>query len=243
MPAGVIRVQGAFASHQAVRLIVRRRKRADREEEPADLTLSRSSMDGDWATPPRSAAGHVDRGDQLAPFAPVPPVAGPSKLRNTTIVTTEAEAANVEETDSANLTATPPTPAIEPILSLSSSIASLDPLSRSGPNSPAIHAIAERLLISTLGEPTASAGQTSSDSTQQVQLASASEDDQWEEVEIGKGLAQYNSVEIDRLKGMKRCVFSPGSDLPADLSRSSHIEKVLGYCESEHVVDSILIWQ
>jgi glutamate 5-kinase len=28
--------------------------------------------------------------------------------------------------------------------------------------------------------------------------------DEWEEVDIGKGLAQYNSVEIDRLKGMRR---------------------------------------
>ena len=28
----------------------------------------------------------------------------------------------------------------------------------------------------------------------------------WEEVEVGKGLAQYNSVEIDRIKGMKRSV-------------------------------------
>jgi glutamate 5-kinase len=29
-------------------------------------------------------------------------------------------------------------------------------------------------------------------------------DDEWEEVEIGKGLSHYNSVEIDRIKGMKR---------------------------------------
>jgi glutamate 5-kinase len=28
--------------------------------------------------------------------------------------------------------------------------------------------------------------------------------DEWEEVEIGKGLSHYNSVEIDRIKGMKR---------------------------------------
>jgi glutamate 5-kinase len=30
------------------------------------------------------------------------------------------------------------------------------------------------------------------------------ETDEWEELEVGKGLAQYNSVEIDRIKGMKR---------------------------------------
>jgi glutamate 5-kinase len=31
-------------------------------------------------------------------------------------------------------------------------------------------------------------------------------DDEWEEVEIGKGLSHYNSVEMERIKGMKRYV-------------------------------------
>jgi len=31
-----------------------------------------------------------------------------------------------------------------------------------------------------------------------------SDEVEWEETEIGKGLAHYNSVEIDRIKGMKR---------------------------------------
>jgi glutamate 5-kinase len=52
-------------------------------------------------------------------------------------------------------------------MSMSSSIVSLDPLSRSSPKL---------------------------------------EEEGWEEVEVGKGLAQYNSVEIDRIKGMKRSV-------------------------------------
>jgi len=34
--------------------------------------------------------------------------------------------------------------------------------------------------------------------------AAGPEDDEWEEVEVGKGLAHYNSVEIDRIKGLKR---------------------------------------
>lgn len=29
-------------------------------------------------------------------------------------------------------------------------------------------------------------------------------EDEWEEIEVGKGLAQYNSSEIERVKGMKR---------------------------------------
>lgn len=42
-------------------------------------------------------------------------------------------------------------------------------------------------------------------------------------VEIGRGLANYNWQEMDRIKGLK----------------SSEIEHVLGYIDSEHVVDSI----
>lgn len=42
--------------------------------------------------------------------------------------------------------------------------------------------------------------------------------------EFGRGLTNYNSVEIDRVKGL----------------RSSDIEKVLGYYEAEHVVESVV---
>ncbi|KAL7007058.1 Glutamate 5-kinase [Cystobasidiomycetes sp. EMM_F5] len=46
---------------------------------------------------------------------------------------------------------------------------------------------------------------------------------QWEEVEFGRGLANYNSLEIDRIKGHK----------------SSEIESILGYIDAEHCVESI----
>jgi glutamate 5-kinase len=36
------------------------------------------------------------------------------------------------------------------------------------------------------------------------------EQEAWEEVAIGKGLALYNSVEIDRLRGVKRSVSAVG---------------------------------
>ncbi|SCZ97660.1 BZ3500_MvSof-1268-A1-R1_Chr4-3g07345 [Microbotryum saponariae] len=45
-----------------------------------------------------------------------------------------------------------------------------------------------------------------------------------EVVEFGRGLTNYNSAEIDRVKGL----------------RSSDIEKILGYSEAEHVVESIV---
>lgn len=43
-------------------------------------------------------------------------------------------------------------------------------------------------------------------------------------VEVGRGLTNYNSSEIDRIKGC----------------RSSDIERMLGYIESDHVVESIV---
>ncbi|GAA6019627.1 hypothetical protein JCM11491_002831 [Sporobolomyces phaffii] len=51
------------------------------------------------------------------------------------------------------------------------------------------------------------------------------EEDAVEDVfEFGRGLSNYNSVEIDRVKGLK----------------SSDIEKVLGYHEAEHVVEHVV---
>ncbi|KAM0753748.1 glutamate 5-kinase [Meredithblackwellia eburnea MCA 4105] len=48
--------------------------------------------------------------------------------------------------------------------------------------------------------------------------------EEWDVLEFGRGLTNYNSVEIDRVKGL----------------RSSDIEKVLGYSEAEHVVESVI---
>ncbi|WVW82042.1 glutamate 5-kinase [Kwoniella bestiolae CBS 10118] len=192
LPAGVIKVQGPFASHQAVKLVVRRRKR-DNSSNKAGTTItnpvSRNSIDESMNSSP-TPASTSKLGENVYPSTLVSPA-----LKHLT-------------------NAQPDTPQIQPILSLSSSVASLDPLSKSSPSSPApaINAIAEKLNSVDL-------------QTRQSHRNGAEEDDMdgWEEVEIGKGLAQYNSVEIDRIKGIK----------------SAHIENVLGYSESEHVVDSI----
>ena len=64
-------------------------------------------------------------------------------------------------------------------------------------------------------------------------------------VEVGRGLANYNWQEMDRLKGLKRC--SPFSDLLGSRKQtdapthSSEIEATIGYLESEHVVEAITI--
>ena len=92
-------------------------------------------------------------------------------------------------------------------MSLSSSIASLDPLSKSVPASPAIHALTERLSSSTM-----ESGQQGVKVVHELAMARGdkvfgSDDGEWEEIEIGKGLAHYNSSEIDRIKGLKRLVW------------------------------------
>ncbi|GAA5874209.1 hypothetical protein JCM8547_007791 [Rhodosporidiobolus lusitaniae] len=50
------------------------------------------------------------------------------------------------------------------------------------------------------------------------------EDGKEEIIEFGRGLTNYNSMEIDRVKGL----------------RSNEIERVLGYYEAEHVVESVV---
>ncbi|KAL4065153.1 Aspartate/glutamate/uridylate kinase [Scleroderma citrinum] len=51
------------------------------------------------------------------------------------------------------------------------------------------------------------------------------ESDSWEVREVGRGLANYNSVQISRVKGLN----------------SSRIAQVLGYADTEHVVENITI--
>ncbi|OXG10268.1 glutamate 5-kinase [Cryptococcus neoformans Tu259-1] len=186
LPAGVVRVAGPFASHQAVRLVVRRRRHDD--------VAAFSSIDESTPGSPTPDLSQVPQPATLASPA----------LRHLTIGTTNPITI-MSDTNNTE----PDTPQLQPSMSLSSSIASLDPLSRSVPPSPAITALAERLGTTSL--------------TRIGRGVTEGESDEWEEVEVAKGLAQYNSVEIDRMKGRK----------------SSEIEKLIGYVESEHVVDSI----
>ncbi|ORY22700.1 Aspartate/glutamate/uridylate kinase [Naematelia encephala] len=215
LPAGVVRVEGLFASHQAVKLFVRRRRRSAFPQPPV---LDQHPS--------------IDESDTDSPSSPSSPMRLPAARlgRPSPLATTS-------NTSSPNLLAVQPgTPTIQPAMSLSSSIASLDPLSKSVPESPAVQA----LSAGTLGqwEVLRSLHETKMLGHDRVRRESAEKEklgfgedavkgeDEWEEVEIGKGLAQYNSVEIDRIKGLK----------------SSNIEQVLGYSESEHVVDSITFY-
>ncbi|KIY73896.1 glutamate 5-kinase [Cylindrobasidium torrendii FP15055 ss-10] len=108
------------------------------------------------------------------------------------------EAAGVHSTGSTR----PTTPSIVAASSVSSSVASLEPLSRSGSFNVLSEAVTDKLA-----EP---------------------EEPQFQEsevVEIGRGLAMYNSAELTRIKGLK----------------STYIPQVLGYADSEYVVENITI--
>ena len=178
LPAGVVRVEGVFASHQAVRLFVRRRRKMIKTQslQPG----SRSSADLDFSLPSGSSV----------PLAyPRPGNLADQKIAN----------------GSPGTATLPNTPSILPAMSMSSSIASLDPLSRSIPSSPFMKAISERLSTMTVdGNPT---GGDHPVGAMARKGEIGERDDGWEEWEVGKGLAQYNSVEIDRIKGMKRLVW------------------------------------
>lgn len=164
LPAGVIRVEGVFASHQAVRLIVRRKRRS-------------------------VLTSHVET-DSHPPSPKLNPNSSSTTGSTVSFLSLQAT------TSESSITTYPTTPSIQPALSLSSSIASLDPLNRSSnPASPGLqHQHATTMTTSGADLGVISEG---------VSVAL-----DWEEVEIGKGLAQYNSSEIDRVKGMKRCVRS-----------------------------------
>ncbi|WVQ93621.1 glutamate 5-kinase [Kwoniella sp. CBS 9459] len=237
LPAGVVRIEGPFASHQAVRLIVRRRKRTTsteggygtsrREETSHGLSSSRGSIDESIpSSPTPGSATDAPLHHPANAAASASTLASPA-LRHLTGITAIP---NVASSSSPSVGPQPDTPQIQPAMSLSSSIASLDPLSKSVPPSPAIHALSDRLSAVGINASSSAAlnqGQIQIQTQTQAQSGDAEtgdkDDEDWEEVEIGRGLAQYNSVEIDRIKGM----------------RSSHIETILGYVESEHVVDSI----
>ncbi|KAI8999118.1 glutamate 5-kinase [Trametes punicea] len=105
-------------------------------------------------------------------------------------------------------TTAPNTPEINPAASLSSSISTLDPLPT----------VSEELTPSTTLKP------LPEEDTVVIERGVDDTTD-WELEEVGRGLANYNSAQIDRVKGL----------------RSSYIPQLLGYADSEYVVENITI--
>lgn len=144
LPAGVVNVRGGFASGQAVRIAVRRRKIPDGEDGVS------SGQDVLHAT-------YVDGS----------PITQPS------------------------------TPTLMPAVSMSSSIASLEPLSRSGSIND--FTVTPSTSVNTPMETLGEIGISTPNETEE-------EEEGWNVVEVGRGLANYNWAEISRVKGLKRHV-------------------------------------
>ena len=69
-------------------------------------------------------------------------------------------------------------------------------------------------------------------------------DDEVNVVEIGRGLANYNSAQIDKVKGLNRCVAVTSSPPLGSLPSRTHsasISQLLGYADSEYVVENVTI--
>ncbi|KAG5642002.1 hypothetical protein DXG03_003804 [Asterophora parasitica] len=153
LAAGVVGVIGAFASGQAVRIVIRRQP---------DGTTSSGDAETDASVKAYASGLGITR---------------------------------------------PTTPTLHAASSLSSSVTSLEPLTRSSSSS----ALAESMS----------------------KLATFSEDDvvlverdaDADVVEVGRGLASYNSAQILRVKGLN----------------SSYLPQILGYADSEYVVENISV--
>ena len=146
-PVGVLAVKGAFASGQAVRILVRRRR-----------------------------DGSTDAHDTISPLS----------YSNSSPMTQ------------------PATPQLFPD-SLSSPVSFIEPLSRGGPGVSISEAVRRAGRAPSLTNLTESDGKENSATNHHPHPETElDEDDDWEHVEVGRGLASYNSADIQKIKGHKR---------------------------------------
>ncbi|KAG1749541.1 Aspartate/glutamate/uridylate kinase [Suillus lakei] len=122
------------------------------------------------------------------------------------------EAREVAQVPYSNVAATTPcTPVLEPGASVTASVISLVPLSRSESSS-------------SLADDMTSDSQTITDDEIPL-IEKMDECEVWDCVEVGRGLANYNSAQISRVRGLN----------------SSRIVQLLGYADTEYVVENITI--
>lgn len=108
----------------------------------------------------------------------------------------------------------PLSPRLDPAYSLTSSVASLEPLD--GPDSTEdLHSAMRRTVADTaalVAERIEQEGGVEVERTPKVRTVEMEAEEtvvpddggEWEEVEVGRGLANYNSDEVHRVKGTKR---------------------------------------
>ncbi|OCH88242.1 glutamate 5-kinase [Obba rivulosa] len=159
LPAGVLGVRGAFASGQAVRILVRRRTGVSLTAEEQEVSRKMYS-------------------EGLSTTEPTTPILYPSASMTSSISTLD-----VLETATSSLT-----------------LRDIDttPSTHTKPLPEEDHVLVER---------------------------HDDESAEWDLEEVGRGLANYNSAQIQKVRGLK----------------SSYIPQILGYADSEYVVENITI--
>lgn len=153
LAAGVLGVKGTFASGQAVRIVIRKR---------------------------RDGTSSLDDANTTVTAVKVSTVATSTTYANGSPITTE-----------------PNTPNLLPIASMTSSITTLElapSMSSSEPTPPVSASSSKGPTQTMLWEDDKLHEKEEEDAT----------DDEWELFEVGRGLANYNSAQISRVKGMKR---------------------------------------
>jgi glutamate 5-kinase len=69
------------------------------------------------------------------------------------------------------------------------------------------------------------------------------DDGRWEVEEVGRGLANYNSAQVEKVKGLNRCVALSSALFRSPLPRfSAYLLELLGYADTEHVVENVTIF-
>ena len=154
LAAGVIGIRGAFASGQAVRIVVRKRQAT--QLDPSEAAKAPQTSSG--AEPDGAASTSSGSGAQAAAYA---------------------------ETE-------PNTPEIFATASLSSSISSIS------------SALEQLAPIDDDMTPSTALKPLPEDDTVVIERALGMDVTEWELEEVGRGLANYNSAQIDRVKGLKR---------------------------------------
>ena len=146
----MIGVRGAFASGQAVRVVIRRRRPGD----SPGASAASDRADADTDSP--SAAGHARR-----------------------------------TYPDGNVITEPNTPEINAAASLSSSISSISTLEHMMP-------LDEDMT------PSLSFKALPDEDTVVIERVAEEDSAEWELEEVGRGLANYNSAQIERVKGLRR---------------------------------------
>lgn len=139
------------------------------------------------------------------------------------------EVKEVAQMSYSNVAATTPcTPVLEPGPSVTASVTSLVPLSRSGSSA-------------SLSDDMISDSQTITDD-EIPSIEKMDECENWDCEEVGRGLANYNSAQISRVRGLNRWVL--GFWFPTcfhSLVFSARIVQLIGYADTEYVVENITI--